>query len=423
MTRRFLHGRRTLLVPLALVPVLLWVAATRVEAVSDKLPDLEQQVPKQVQIGGGSGNWQIGFLSEVVNRGSGNLEIHGHRATTSGNMTADQIVYKTDGTTRTIGGVGDLHYETGFGHKHWHFEPFDHYEIRTVAGALIGTDEKEGFCLGDNNNHGGGSAVYDDPSFCQQNNPSALELTEGISPGWGDSYDPLKEGQDVPISQSAEPTGDYNLVHRVNENSNGSAGPVAEASFGNNVASAAIHISWSSGGTPSVSVKKTCMGTALCASPTTTTTTTTTSTSRPTTTTTTTLSTTTSSGTTTTQTLTPHVDDFPPTLAFTSSPTERFKSHSTAVWFYARCDEQCTLTAQGTISIGGSAAALRTGKVTITLTRNSRTKIVLSLSRKLRRIIRRAVVHHKRVRVKVTTTAVDTAGHSTASSRTLTLTR
>jgi hypothetical protein len=96
---------------------------------------------------------------------------------------------------------------------------------------------------------------------------------------------------------------------------------------------------------------------------------------------------------------------------------------STALWLYARCNEQCTLTAQGTVSIGGSAAARRTGKVTITLAPNSRTKIVLSLSRKLRRIIRRAVVHHRRVHVKVTTTAVDTTGHTTAGTRTLTLTR
>jgi hypothetical protein len=399
--------------------------AARVEAVSDKLPDLEQQVPKEVQIGGGSGSWRIGFLSEVVNRGSGNLEIHGHRATTSGNMTADQIIYKTDGTTRTVGAVGDLHYETGFGHKHWHFEPFDHYEIRTVAGALIGTDQKEGFCLGDNNNHGGGSAVYDDPSFCEQNNPDALSLTEGLSPNWGDSYDPLKEGQYVPISQSAEPTGDYNLVHRVNESSDGGHGPVQESSFGNNVASAAIHISWS-GSTPSVSVKKTCMGTARCASPTTTTTTTSSSTSTHTstsTTTTTTVSTTTSSGTTTTQTFTPDIDHTPPTLAFTSSPTERFKARSSALWLYVRCNEQCTLTARGTISIGGSAAALRTGKTTMTLTSGSRTKVVLSLSSRLRRTIRRALLHHRHVHVKVTLTAVDAAGNPTASTRTLTLTR
>ena len=262
-TRSVLKRRSLQFLLVLTLPLVFLLAAARADAATEKLPDLEQQVPKQVQIGGGSGGWQIGFLSEVVNRGSGPLEIHGHRSGTSGNMTADQIIYMSDGTKQTVGGVGDLHYETGFGPRHWHFEPFDHYELRTLAGSLIGTDEKEGFCLGDNNNHGGGSAVYGatvEPTFCQQNNPSALSLTEGISPGWGDSYDPLKEGQDVPITQSSSPTGDYNLVHRVNENSNGSHAGVQEASFGNNVASAEIHLSWSNG-KPTISVLKTCMGT------------------------------------------------------------------------------------------------------------------------------------------------------------------
>ena len=234
-TRSVLRRRSLPFLLVLTLPLWFLLAAARADAATQKLPDLEQQVPKQVQIGGSSGAWQIGFLSEVVNRGSGPLEIHGHRSGTSGNMTADQIIYMSDGTKQTVGGVGDLHYETGFGHQHWHFEPFDHYELRTLAGSLIGTDEKEGFCLGDNNNHGGGSGVYGttvEPTFCQQNNPSALSLTEGISPGSGDSYDPLKEGQDVPIAQSSSPTGDYNLVHRVNENSNGSHAGVQERPSG-----------------------------------------------------------------------------------------------------------------------------------------------------------------------------------------------
>ena len=159
-TRSVLKRRSLPFLLVLTLPLVFLLAAARADAATQKLPDLEQQVPKQVQIGGGSGDWQIGFLSEVVNRGSGPLEIHGHRSGTSGNMTADQIIYMSDGTKQTVGGVGDLHYETGFGHQHWHFEPFDHYELRTLAGSLIGTDEKEGFCLGDNNNHGGGSAVY-----------------------------------------------------------------------------------------------------------------------------------------------------------------------------------------------------------------------------------------------------------------------
>ena len=385
-TRSVLKRRSLQFLLVLTLPLVFLLAAARADAATQKLPDLEQQVPKQVQIGGGSGGWQIGFLSEVVNRGSGPLEIHGHRSGTSGNMTADQIIYMSDGTKQTVGGAGDLHYETGFGHQHWHFEPFDHYELRTLAGSLIGTDEKEGFCLGDNNNHGGGSAVYGatvEPTFCQQNNPSALSLTEGISPGWGDSYDPLKEGQDVPIAQSSSPTGDYNLVHRVNENSNGSHAGVQEASFGNNVASAEIHLSWSNG-KPTVSVLKTCMGTALCGpvpppppppppppgggNP---------------------------PGGGSTPKVT--VDTTAPSLVLQKSSLEHFGGRN--VFVYATCSERCTFIVQGTISVLGPARAMRTGKTTTALNPGQRSKISMHLTRKARARIRHALAHHKRVRI------------------------
>lgn len=238
-------------------------------AASDLLPDLVQQPPTEVQIGGSaSTGWQIGFQSEVMNQGAGPLEIHGHRSSDQALMTADQVIYQSDGgAPRTVPGVGDLHYETGFGHEHWHFEPFDHYELRTLAGALVGTDQKQGFCLGDNKFEGGpGPHVYGysvDPTWCQKNNPSALQVTEGISVGWGDPYDPLKEGQDIPIDQTTVPAGDYNLVHRVNENSDGTPEAVVEQSFANNVASAWVRIAWSNG-TPSITVLQTCTSTASC---------------------------------------------------------------------------------------------------------------------------------------------------------------
>jgi Lysyl oxidase len=243
------------------------LGATPAAAATDLLPDLVQKVPTQVQIGGNStSGWQIGFQSEVMNQGDGALEIHGHRNTTGDPMIADQVIYQSSPSgTRTVPGVGTLHYETGFGHNHWHFEPFDHYELRKLDGTLVGTDVKQGFCLGDNVNEGGGSPVYTVSAYtwCEQNNPSALAVTEGISVGWGDPYDPLKEGQDIPIDQSSVPAGDYNLVHRVNENTDGTPGPVLEQSFADNVASAWVRITWSNG-MPAIAVLKSCTSTASC---------------------------------------------------------------------------------------------------------------------------------------------------------------
>ena len=116
-------------------------------------------------------------------------------------------------------------------------------------------------------------------------------------------------------------------------------------------------------------------------------------------------------------------DTIAPKLVLAGGTTERFKARSTALWVVASCDEQCSLTAQGTVSFLGSAKALRTGKTTLTLPAGSRTKLELPLSRKLRRTIRHALAHHERVRVKVTLTVVDTAGNSATSTRTLKLVR
>jgi Lysyl oxidase len=246
------------------------LAATPAAAATDLLPDLVQKVPTQVQIGGNStSGWQIGFQSEVMNQGSGPFEIHGHRSsTTQANMTADQIIYQSPSGTRMVPGVGTLHYEVDPTHQHWHFQPFDHYELRTLDGTLIGTDVKQGFCLGDNAREGAtGNPVYGftaaTSGYCKQNQPDALDITEGISVGWGDPYDPLKEGQAIPINQSTEPAGDYNLVHRVNESPDGVPGAVQELSFANNVASDWVRIAWSNG-TPAITVLKTCTATASC---------------------------------------------------------------------------------------------------------------------------------------------------------------
>jgi hypothetical protein len=384
------------------------------------LPDLKQEAPSKVSVSGGSGGGQIVFQSEVTNVGSGPLEVHGHRSSTSGNMTADQIIHN-GGSTTTVAGIGDLHYETGFGHQHWHFEPFDHYELRTLDGTLVGTDVKQGFCLGDNNNHGGGSRVFTD--FCKQNQPDALEVTEGISPGWGDSYDPGKEGQSIPISSSTVPPGLYDVVHRVNENTNGSPGPVQESSFGNNVASAEVQINWSSG-TPSLSVLKTCTGTASCAGSTTTTTTTTTTSSRTSTTrTTTTTHTTTVSTTTTTQTPNVVEDTKPPTLVLQRSSREHFGRRSATIAVFASCDEECMFSARGTVSVLQAAKLMQTGRSTVELPPGVITRVRLHLSHQLRRRILRALRHHRRVIVKVKMTAIDSSDNVTRQTQTIRLVR
>ena len=409
------------LLPLAVVAFLL--TAGQAFAATELLPNLVEQTPANISASGG----QLTFDSEVVNKGNGPLTIHGHRPSNNGqNMTADQIINMSDGSTETVGGIGQLHYETSFGHQHWHFMPFNHYELHKLDGTLVGTDVKQGFCLGDNESHGGLNRVFTD--WCRQNHPEALEVTEGLSVGFGDKYQAGLEKQYIPVNPSQVPAGDYTVVHRVNPDH-----AVHETNYADNVASVEVRISWS-GNSASAQLLKSCPGTAVCGSPAnppppTTTTTTTTTTSTHTQTNTTQTVTTTTTTSTAPPTFTPNVvppisnDAVAPKLSFTSSRSQRFHTRSSALWLFASCNEECRVTAQGTLSFGGSARTLRTGVTTMTLAPDTRAKVVLTLRRAYRKAIRRAVMHHRRVRASVTLTVLDESGNRTSIVRHLKLTR
>src|SRR5690242_7939258 len=339
-------------------------------------------------------------------------------------MTADQIINMSDGSTQTVGGIGQLHYETSFGHQHWHFMPFNHYELHKLDGTLVGKDVKQGFCLGDNESHGGLNRVFTD--WCKQNQPNATDVTEGLSVGFGDKYQAGLEKQYIPINPTQVPAGDYTVVHRVNPDH-----AVHETNYGNNVASVEVHISWS-GSSASANLLKSCPGTAVCGSPTSppppTTTTTTTTTSTHTSSTSTQTVTTTTTTTTAPPTLAPNVippitDAAAPKLSFTGSRSERFRARGTALWLFTSCNEECRVTAQGTLSFGGSARTLKTGVTTMTLAPNTRAKLVLNLRRSYRKAIRRALRHHRPVRANVTLTVLDESGNRTTVVRHLRLTR
>jgi hypothetical protein len=377
-------------------------------AATPLLPDLVQKLPANVGPDHMSdGHWAVSFDSEVINRGAGPFEARGVGPGFA-DMTASQWVKMSDGSAmQNLGVIGHLHYETAFDHQHWHFEPFDHYELRHLDGTLVGNDVKQGFCLGDGIPEGGSNPHYgftsDTDGNCDQGHPEDTSWTEGVSPGFGDEYKANLEGQDIPIDPTTVPNGDYLVVHRVNENSDGSPGPVHESSFTNNVSTVTVHISWS-GSTPTISATgKTCSAVPSCdvqppppPSP------------QP------------QPQPQPTPNPTPK-DIKAPTLKFSKSSTEHFKSGTDAVFLYASCDEQCSLRASGVVSLTGSSRALRTGKESLTLPANTRTKVVLSLSRSLRKKIRSALAHHKHARVKVSLTVTDGAGNKTTRTRTITL--
>jgi Lysyl oxidase len=397
---RSVHLRRGIPL-LAILALWLLVGAARASAAVELLPDLVEQTPANVK----ADSTGLTFDSQVINRGNGPLTIHGHRPSNNGqNMTADQIVNLAGGGTETVAGIGQLHYETSFGHQHWHFMPFNHYELHKLDGTLVGTDVKQGFCLGDNDSEGGLNRVFTD--WCRQNHPEETNVTEGLSVGFGDTYQAGLELQYVPINPTDVPTGDYQLVHRVNQNADGSH-PVKETNYSNNAASVEVHITWT-GNSPTANVIKKCPGTAVCG------------------------------GTaapppkqppptqpppTLPPAYVPPHDSIAPKLTFARSTTLHFTSRTAAVVLSTTCNEECRVTAQGTISFLSAAKALRTGVTTMTLPPSQRAKLVLTLSRKTRKAIRHALARHKRVRVKVKLTVLDEAGNKTVSTRTLKLIR
>jgi Lysyl oxidase len=386
---------------LAILALLLLVGAARAQAAVELLPDLVEQTPANVK----ADSTGLTFDSQVINRGNGPLTIHGHRPSNNGqNMTADQIVNLVGGGTETVAGIGQLHYETSFGHQHWHFMPFNHYELHKLDGTLVGTDVKQGFCLGDNDSEGGLNRVFTD--WCRQNHPEETNVTEGLSVGFGDTYEAGLELQYVPINPTDVPTGDYQLVHRVNQNADGSH-PVKETNYSNNAASVEVHITWT-GNSPKANVIKKCPGTAVCGGTTAPPPTQPPPTQPP---------------PTLPPAYVPPHDSIAPKLTFSRSTTLHFTSRTAAVVLSTTCNEECRVTAQGTISFLSAARALRTGVTTMTLPPSQRAKMVLTLSRKTRKAIRHALARHKRVRVKVKLTVLDEAGNKTVSTRTLKLIR
>jgi hypothetical protein len=379
-------------VALALVGAAPAIAATQL------LPDLVQAPPTKVQIGGGAGNWQIGFQSEVSNQGLGAFEVRGHRSSTNEPlMTADQAIYMSDGSVTVVPNIGNLHFAVDPTHQHWHFMPFDHYELRTLAGSLVGTDVKQGFCLGDNDRAGSalspayGSSI--DSTWCQKYNTQALSVTEGISVGWADPYDPLKEGQAIPIDQSKVPTGDYNLVHRVNESPDGSHGPVLEQDWSDNVASDWVKITWANG-KPTIAVQKSCQSTASC-------------------------------GPVPEGTTPPAAPPQPPptpkvlptpapigVMPDTAAPrlhtalrvNKRFTKRSTAIALVVSCNEQCTVTTQG-------RSRVVIARTLLTLPANLRTRVLIPVTRAQRKSIAQALARHRRVTVRTKVKATDLSGN------------
>ena len=258
--------------PLALVALLLGVvpSVTSASAPRPLLPDLAQGVPTDIGIALDSANGQpqlrLTFHSSVANVGDGPLVITGRRAPGATDMTAHQVVRRSDGSSYVRSpSAGTLRYVRASDHEHWHLLGFDRYELWSQdARTRLRRDRKQGFCIGDRFSLLSNQRMKHQPrkpeftSYCEKNRPQITHISEGISVGWGDDYRANIEGQYIDVT--GIPAGRYLLVHRTNATHG-----LRELNPFNDVACAPIELS-APGATGEPPTVTTLTGTRLCSS-------------------------------------------------------------------------------------------------------------------------------------------------------------
>ena len=178
-------------------------------------------------------------------------------------MTADQLIEHDDGSLGVVEDVGRL----GSGRPAPPAPGPGRGFARSVGrggggGPRLVTDRKTGFCLGDRYRVPGGDlpARPREPVYtgrCGLGRTGLGTLTEGISVGYGDVYEPNLEGQSLRLA--GLPAGRYILLHRVNVGRR-----LRETSYANNAASILVRLG-RQGHRPSVRVMRRCADAAHCA--------------------------------------------------------------------------------------------------------------------------------------------------------------
>jgi hypothetical protein len=202
-------SRRALaLVAIFVCGLLLSVAAGQAHAAATpQLPNLVADAPTSVSLesstteGGlkaaGEAKLLLRFNGYIHNVGPGALDFRGSRTSASEPMHAFQRVYNSDGTFKEEPSSAELVYATADGHEHFHLQKAARYSLwNSAKTAEVAPAMKVGFCLDDSEHVepgvGPSTAVYSDATgrkFCDQHEPEATKLFEGVSAGWRDLYD------------------------------------------------------------------------------------------------------------------------------------------------------------------------------------------------------------------------------------------
>jgi Lysyl oxidase len=238
---------------------------SRVASSPELLPDLDQAPPRAVSVVRQAGRERLVFLSAVENIGAGPLVVAGRRESPAhADMSAWQVVRRADGSRANYALRAPLRFVVSETHRHWHLLGFERYDLRNPAGRILGRDRKTGFCLGDRYDARASVRVPGEPvravwtQECGRGQPRRLRILEGLSPGFGDDYVPLLEGQYVDVT--GLPSGRYVLVHRVNADRD-----LRESDYSNNAASALLELHRKADGRATVDIVASCANSARCA--------------------------------------------------------------------------------------------------------------------------------------------------------------
>jgi hypothetical protein len=193
----------------------------------DLLPDLRMAAMYDLYLSrAGNGDLRLRFGTIVWNLGRGPLEAR-MRGRDGREMTdVRQIIYKSDGTTRSVGRPNLSAFYSGDGHNHWHLPGFVVVVLTRVpqAGQPVPTEirrlRKIGFCLTDNYRapedlRPPNSVLRPFYSWTGCGKRSATKLKMGISVGWGDEYKAVFAHQVVNVTGLA--AGTYRLCATANK--------------------------------------------------------------------------------------------------------------------------------------------------------------------------------------------------------------
>jgi hypothetical protein len=123
-------------------------------ASTDLLPDIEALPAWGIQMAEsktsvGSPQDLLQFSATVWNAGPTPLTVVGFRRPGAQTMDAFQYVRDAEGRSVASMAIGQLYYDTDFGHSHWHLANFASYRLLSADKKTILKSTKVGFCLTD----------------------------------------------------------------------------------------------------------------------------------------------------------------------------------------------------------------------------------------------------------------------------------